>query len=456
MTDIPIYPILTDRLEDTTDQIGGVSLVTFAQGQGLFHDNGPAHIIWPDEAGQIRCVLARVTTPLSRWSCAALASQLPPGQYQLDLSHLPEDHATESVAHELSLGWLLEQYCYDRYKPDSRPLPSLALSPAIAGEVMQDYEAIALTRDLINAPPADMGPEELAAASIQLANAFAASYDIIKGETLQRSFPAIHTVGKGSPRAPRLIDIRFGPESAPKVTLVGKGVCFDSGGLDIKPASGMKLMKKDMGGAACVLGLARRLMAAELPVQLRVLIPAVENSVDGHAFRPSDVITTRSGLSVEVGDTDAEGRLILADALTYACEDDPALVIDCATLTGAARVALGTDLPALFANDDNIADEILSHGPALADRLWQMPLYPPYAEGLKSSVADTSSISNSRYGGAIHAALFLQKFVKPAIPWCHIDMMAWNLSSRAGRPVGGEAMGLRTLFHWLQSRYPGA
>ncbi|MBF0391146.1 MAG: leucyl aminopeptidase family protein, partial [Alphaproteobacteria bacterium] len=311
-----------------------------------------------------------------------------------------------------------------------------------------------LVRDLINAPASHMGPEELAAAAQDLAARHAARCRVVVGEALlNENWPAVHAVGRASDRAPRLIDLRWGDEQAPRVTLVGKGVCFDSGGLDIKPSSGMKLMKKDMGGAAHALGLAHMVMAANLPVRLRVLIPAVENAVSGRAMRPLDVIGTRKGTTVEIGNTDAEGRLILCDALAEADGEKPALLLDMATLTGAARVALGTELPALFSNDDKLAEDILRHGRRTRDPLWRLPLWAGYRRQLDSKVADLSSISDSPFAGAVTAALFLQDFVSPTTPWAHIDMMAWNGAARPGRPEGGEAMCLRALFALIAGRH---
>jgi leucyl aminopeptidase len=280
---------------------------------------------------------------------------------------------------------------------------------------------------------------------------------IVGDDLLDAGYPAIHTVGRASARAPRLIDIVWGNADAPKVTLIGKGVCFDSGGLDLKPSSGMKLMKKDMGGAAHVLGLASMVMDAKLPVRLRVLIPAVENSVDGSAMRPLDVVPTRKGLTIEIGNTDAEGRVVLADALAEAVRDAPDLIIDCATLTGAARVALGTEIPALFCNDDEMAAGILANSALVGDPVWRMPLWQDYNTHVDGKVADVTNAPESGFGGAITAALFLERFVQPdsgdAPAWAHLDMMAWNLSSRPGRPEGGEAMGLRALFAYLKERF---
>jgi leucyl aminopeptidase len=312
--------------------------------------------------------------------------------------------------------------------------------------VTRAVEAIFLVRDLINTPASDMGPAELAEAAGALARKHGARESVVVGDALIKgNFPAVYGVGRASARAPRLIDLRWGG-GGPRVAVVGKGVCFDSGGLDLKSASNMKLMKKDMGGAAHALGLADMIMGAGLEVRLRVLVPAVENSVSGNALRPLDVLQTRKGATVEVGNTDAEGRLILCDALYEADRDEPDLLIDFATLTGAARVALGTDLPALFCRDDGLAERLLRHATAQQDPLWRLPLYAPYRKMLESQVADLNNAPDSPYAGAITAALFLAEFVRPKTAWAHLDLFAWNASAAPGRPIGGEAMGLRAAF----------
>jgi leucyl aminopeptidase len=299
-----------------------------------------------------------------------------------------------------------------------------------------------------------MGPAELAAAGRRLAREFKAKCRVIVGDDLLRqNCPAIHAVGRASAGAPRLIDITWGSNRHPKLTLVGKGVCFDTGGLDLKPAAGMKLMKKDMGGGAHALGLARMVMMAKLPVRLRVLVPAVENSVAGNAYRPFDVIDTRKGLTVEIGNTDAEGRLVLADALAMACEENPELLLDFATLTGAARVAVGTDIAAMFCNDDKLAENFSRCSEAEQDPIWRMPLWQPYRCQLDGKVADLNNVADGPFGGSIIAALFLEEFVSDDVPWAHFDIMAWNPGQRPGRPEGGEAMAMRAAFAVIQSRF---
>ncbi len=407
------------------------------------------HCLLPAADGRIARVLLGVKPDRDVWAYAGLPGDLPEGDYRLAVG------ADEATANDAALGWALGAYRFTRYVKPDKPCARLAWPEACdRGQVGDLAAAIGLARDLINTPAEDMGPGELADAAAALAEAHGARCAVIVGDDLlTENFPTIHAVGRAAARPPRLIDLTWGAADAPKVTLVGKGVCFDSGGLDLKPASGMKLMKKDMGGAAQVLGLARAIMGAALPVRLRVLVPAVENSVSGNALRPLDVIRTRKGLTVEVGNTDAEGRLVLADALAAATEEPPELLIDCATLTGAARVALGTDLPALFTPDDALAADLIRHAAAEQDPMWRMPLWAPYRESLDSKVADLNNISDGPYGGAITAALFLQEFVSETPAWAHFDMMGWNLKARPGRPVGGEAMGLRALYATIRERF---
>jgi len=375
-----------------------------------------------------------------------LSRLLPNAEYRID-GVLPE--ARLSV-----LGWLLEAYSFDRYRK-SGAIPARLQCPKDVDrkELLSAAHATALVRDLINTPASDLGPAELEAVARRVAGPFKAKLRVISGRALERDFPMIHAVGKGSPRAPRLIDFTWGPARAPKVTLVGKGVCFDTGGLDIKPPSGMLLMKKDMGGAANVLGLAQMIMAAKLNLRLRVLIPAVENSVDGLAFRPGDVLTSRKGLTVEIGNTDAEGRLVLADALALADEEKPDLLIDMATLTGAARVALGPDLPPFYTDDDALAGDLATAARTENDALWRMPFWPPYYTLFESRIADLNNSSESAYAGSITAALFLKRFVESAKSYVHFDIFGWTPAAKPGRPRGGEAQGMRALFALIRSRY---
>ena len=418
-------------------------------------------LVIPTKNGEVDKVLAGVGENLSFWSVAFLPKQLNYDYiYSIDAKY--SNNADKISLADLSLGWALACYQFDKFKTEkidkttryNKKTPKLFLSDdvdryALEQMVISTY----FVRDLINMPTNHLQAEQLADAAIEIADEFSAKYDVIVGDDLLKAnYPAIHAVGRASDSAPRLVDIKWGEAKNPLVTLVGKGVCFDTGGLDIKSSAGMSLMKKDMGGAAHVLGLARLIMAHNLPVQLRVLVPAVENSISANAFRTQDVLNTRSGITVEVGNTDAEGRLILCDALSEAVSGKPDLIIDCATLTGAARVALGADVPAFFTPSDELAGELSAASATTKDRLWRLPLVAEYKASLKSNVADINNISSEGYGGAITAALFLEHFVANT-HWIHVDMMAWNKSSRNGRPTGGEAMGLRALFELIRTKY---
>lgn len=413
--------------------------------------NGGAMLAVPDKDGRISCVLYGVDKDDSLYTYAALPAMLPKN----DAGYFIDARMDAARATSAALGWALGSYQFTKYKP-SRARNFAALvwpEKADRDAVTRTAEAMYLVRDLVNTPSNDLGPEEIANAAENLLLDAGAKISVIVGKDLvKQNYPAVYEVGKGSPRLPRLIDIRWGSAKNPRVTLVGKGVAFDTGGLNIKPGSGMFLMKKDMGGAAHVLGLAHMIIAAKLPVQLRVLIPAVENSTDGNSFRPSDIINTRKGLTVEVGDTDAEGRLILADALAEGSREKPALLVDFATLTGAARVALGPDLPAMFSNDDKTAQALLESAGRTEDPVWRLPLWQPYKDSLSSRIADTSNIGGS-FGGTITAALFLEKFVDKDVPWVHLDTYAWTGGNRPGRPEGGEALGMRAVFDMIQKKF---
>lgn len=355
-----------------------------------------------------------------------------------------------------TLAVLMGGYSFNKYRNNTdKAVRRFALPEGVNAEELQHInEAVTLVRDLINTPTSDMGPENLEQAVRDLGTKHNAIVTAIIGEELlEQNFPMIHAVGRAGAQAPRLIDLQWGDLSAPKVTLVGKGVCFDTGGLDIKSASGMLLMKKDMGGAANVIGLASMIMDAKLPVRLRVLIPAVENSIAGNAFRPSDVLTSRKGLTVEIGNTDAEGRLVLADALALADEEEPEILIDMATLTGAARVALGPELPPYFSHEDDFAAEIADAADKTADPVWRMPLWQPYDKRLSSRVADLNNVTTDGFAGSVTAALFLNRFVSKAKNWSHFDIYGWVPVERAASPVGGEAQAIRALYHMLKSRF---
>ncbi len=395
-------------------------------------------------AGAVLVLSAKPTL----WDFGALTTKLPAGTWKLTDTQ-PVSPTDAAVA--IGLGaWRFERYRARKAKPGAKIVWPQGVDKVRATAMI---EAIFMARDLITTPSSDMGPAELAAVAQTLAKQHKAKCSVIVGDDLlKKNYPTIHAVGRASTRAPRLIDLTWGKASDPKVTLVGKGVCFDTGGLDLKAAAGMLNMKKDMGGAATMMAVAAMVMACKLPVRLRLLVPAVENSVAGNAFRPLDVITTRKGITVEIGNTDAEGRLILCDALAEGASEKPSMMVDCATLTGAARVSLGTDLPALFCNDDELANGLLASGTAVADPMWRMPLYRPYRQLLASKVADINNVSGGTFGGAITAALYLQEFVPDDVPWAHLDMMAWNNSTRPGRPEGGEAQAARAIFATIEKR----
>ena len=411
----------------------------------------PGQFVWlPNAAGEPASVAVGCGAGPSLATLGTLPFKLAAGDYRLQA----ELSATER--HQLLLGWGFGAYRFAGYKDQLGREPARLLTDATDAAAHHECAAVALCRDLINTPANDMLPQHLEAAARDLAAAHGAALDVTVGDALlERGLRTIHAVGRASAAAPRLIDLRWGDAAHPQVVLVGKGVCFDSGGLDLKTATGMRLMKKDMGGAAHALGLAQLVMAHRLPVALRVLVPAVENAVSGNAFRPGDVLRAYDGTTIEIDNTDAEGRLILCDALALAGEESPAIIIDFATLTGAARIALGTALPAMFATDDGIAEAIAAAGEAREDPVWRLPLHPPYRELLKSDVADLANAPASAYGGAITAALFLQHFVGKT-PWVHFDVMAWNERASPARPKGGEAMGLRAVHAFLAERHATA
>ena len=417
-----------------------------------FDGTAGTSVMVPGANGKAELVLAGVGDEPTPWGYAALSATLPKGTYRFAYE------GDGALSTRIALGWALGKYAYRRYrsKPGDGTGGAKLVWPKSAEKRMVDrtVKATFLARDLINTPASDMGPVELAMAAKGVAEAHKAKFKAIVGEALLKAnYPMIHAVGRGSPRVPRLIDITWGRPNAPKVTLVGKGVCFDTGGLDIKPASAMLMMKKDMAGGATVLALAQMIMEARLDVRLRVLIPAVENSVSGEAYRPQDVLKSRKGITVEVGDTDAEGRLVLADALWEASAESPDLLMDFSTLTGAQRIACGTDLPAFFTHDDGLAGDFMKAGQATGDPVWRLPLFEPYRGELDSPIADICSVGKSRTGGAIHAALFLEEFVRPGSPWIHIDYMAWNVSGKPGKPAGGEPQSLRAVYGLIEKRF---
>jgi leucyl aminopeptidase len=442
---IPVYSL------DQTGLTGWLKQAGPAQRQWVqssrFDASAGTWLAIPQPDGKLNCVLAGRGPNDRLWALAHLPRLLPAGDYRLDTDWSDQEQ-------ELALiGWGLGCYRFDRYKPQADIEARMALPAGLADSVKVLVEASCLARDLVNTPAIDLGPDELADVARELATSHNAAFEKIEGERLKREFPAIHVVGQASSRPPCLIRLQWGRDDAPALALVGKGVVFDSGGLDIKPGAGMVLMKKDMGGAAHVLALAKVIMTLGLNVNLRVYIPAVENAISGNAYRPSDIIRTRNGTTVEIGNTDAEGRVVLSDALTLACEEGAERVIDFATLTGAARVALGEDLPPIFARDTAAARSIQDLSFELEDPLWHMPLFEGYRSQIQPAIADLSNSGTSKFGGCLTAALFLDHFVDPGLDWYHLDVYAWNLGDRPGRPAGGEAQGLRSMWEWLRKEY---
>lgn len=423
----------------------------FAEAQGFAAKPGQ-HLVLPDASGAVAAVLLGVEAADARrrdpFAPGRLATSLPAGDYALR-----GEIGDPALA---ALGWLLQGYGFGRYRKAAPATARLVLPDGVDGEdLIRIAASVALARDLVNTPANDMGPAEIEVAIRALAAECGATATAIIGdELLARNFPMIHAVGRASPRAPRLIDLVWGDPAHPRITLVGKGVAFDTGGLDLKTSAGMLLMKKDMGGAAAAIAAARMIMLARLPVRLRLLVPAVENAVSGSSFRPGDVLASRKGLSVEIGNTDAEGRLILADALALADEEAPELLIDYATLTGAARTALGPDLPPFYTHDDGLAVEIARQGEAVNDPVWRMPLWPNYERMLDSRIADLNHVSGGAFAGSVTAALFLNRFVEKTVSYAHFDIYAWNPSSKPGRPEGGECQAARLTYALVRQLYP--
>lgn len=423
----------------------------FAQAQGFVARPGQ-HLVLPDASGAIAAVLLGVEPAGARWrdpfAPGRLAAVLPAGDYAL--TGEIDDPGLAALA------WLLQTYRFERYRKKPAAAARLVVSDGVDGEELSALaDSVALARDLVNTPANDLGPAEIEQAIRQLGQECGATVVSIVGDDLiARNFPMIHAVGRASSRAPRLIDLVWGDPAHPKVTLVGKGVAFDTGGLNLKPDASMLLMKKDMGGAAAAIAAARMIMLAKLPVRLRLLVPAVENAVSGSAFRPGDVLPSRKGISVEIGNTDAEGRLILADALALADEETPELMVDYATLTGAARVALGPQLPPFYTHDEGLAAEIARLGRAVNDPVWRLPLWPPYDDMLDSKVADVNHVSGGSFAGSVTAALFLNRFVEKTQSYAHFDIYAWNPSAKPGRPEGGECQAARLTYALVKQLYP--
>jgi leucyl aminopeptidase len=447
---VPIWFVAADTYARTREQLPPASR-RFAEA-AKYEPKAGQMLLLPGEDGGLGSVLFGLEpgskADKDRFLPGRLPALLPAGTYRF--ANAPHDERLAALA------FALGSYRFTRYRKAEANGAQLQLSNGIdAHDVSRIAQGVALARDLINTPANDMGPAELEDAAKSLAEKHGAKINTIVGEELlKQNFPLIYAVGRASPRAPRLIDITWGDAKAPKITLVGKGVCFDTGGLDIKPDSAMLIMKKDMGGAANVLAAAHMIMDARLKVRLRVLIPAVENAISGEAFRPQDVYKSRKGITVEIGNTDAEGRLVLADALALADEEAPELIVDMATLTGAARVALGPELPPMYTHDDALAGDLARHGRAEQDPMWRMPLWKPYESMLDSKTADINNVGGS-FAGSITAALFLNRFVSAAKAWAHFDIYAWTPSAKPARPDGGECQIARALYALLRERYPG-
>ncbi|MCA1955353.1 leucyl aminopeptidase family protein [Zymomonas sp.] len=442
-----IIPVTSDEFETLLAK----NNADFAMAAQLAHFSGQAgeSLLLPANDKQPAQILVGVSEENSIWDLAKLASLLPEGSYRLRSGNVEK----------LAFGWLLAQHYFDRYHSDPPARATRILfidgDQNVIDDIVAQAEATALVRDLVDTPACDCGPAELQKAVEEIATIFQAIVTTTHGKELDSNYPMVAAVGRAAAphRAPRLIELQWGRPEHPRIAIVGKGVCFDSGGLDIKPSSSMLLMKKDMGGAAHALALSYLIMAMKLPVRLHLVIPAVENAVSGDAMRPGDILTSRKGTTVEIGNTDAEGRLVLADALTKASEPNPELILDFATLTGAARVALGTDLPALFSNDDELAHQLAESGNKVQDPLWRLPLWADYLTLLKSSIADINNAGSGGMAGAITAALFLQEFVGDSLKWAHFDTFAWQATAKAGRPKGGAAYGLRAAWQMLKSRF---
>ncbi len=450
---IPIWFVSRGSWDDLRQKLPSAGRA-FAEQSGFAPGAGRI-LITPEGDGAIGCVLMGVEAEDANFRDPMLAGKLvttlPAGTYRFANEPPGGARALELAA----LGWALASYRFGRYKKSSVVFPQLVCPKGLdAKRIERIASSVWLTRDLVNTPANDMGPDALEKAALSVTKSYRAKAKVIRGPALLRqNFPLIHAVGRAASQQPRLVDITWGAARAPKITLVGKGVCFDTGGLDIKPSSAMLLMKKDMAGAATVLGLARMIMDARLNVRLRVLLPIVENSVSGDSFRPGDIYRSRKGLTVEIGNTDAEGRLILADALALADEESPELLVDMATLTGAARVALGPDLPPLYATDETFAADIQKHGMAVRDPMWRLPLWEPYDALIDGKISDLNNVSAGPFAGSITAAMFLRRFVTRTKSWAHFDIYAWNPTTKPARPEGGEAQIARALFDYLEARY---
>lgn len=441
---ITIYPVITDELATQLEQLDAtvrqwLVLNKFEAKSGQF-------CAVPTADGKLAAVYIGMSGEDDSWALGNLSKSLPEGDYQLEASRF-----TEQQCQRMFLAWGLGGYKFTRYKKPQHTLARLCLCDLIDAKKLEHMlESFYIARDLINTPALDLRPQSYAALIKETVEAVGATVKITSGDALVKEFPGVHAVGQAGEQPPCLVDVNWGKDSDPKLTLVGKGVCFDSGGLDIKPASGMLQMKKDMGGSAIALALARLIMAQQLPLRLRLILPLAENAISGNSYRPGDILTMRTGKTVEIGNTDAEGRIILADALALASEDKPDYLIDFATLTGAARIAMGPDIPALFSNNDKLAAELQESSTRAREVISRLPLYQPYLEFMESPIADLNNAASISYGGSITAALFLQEFIDKTIPWAHFDVMGANTRDLPGRPKGGEASALATVYDWIE------
>ncbi len=446
---VPIMPVLKSTFESWVSSQSSF-IRQWVQANRFIADAGSFCFV-PNNEGKLAMVLVGIANADDFWVFGDLPGKLPSGQYRIDVPE-PEPR--------IIMAWGLGSYIFNRYQQKYRVLKDLgkpqlwvpeSANPKFCNNMVT---SICWVRDLINTPTEDMSPAMLADIALTLTQEYPATATIIRGEELlSANYPLVYAVGRGSSRPPCLVDLRWGEPQAPMLTLVGKGICFDSGGMNLKSPDGMRLMKKDMGGAAHVLGLARLIMAQKLPVRLRAILPMAENMVAGNNYRPGDVFRTRSGITVEISNTDAEGRLILGDALAAAAEEKPDLIIDFSTLTGAARVAVGPDVASFFANQEKLAEDLILAADRARDPVWRLPLHQPYERYLKSEIADICNASNGPYAGAITAALYLKQFIPATIPWAHFDVSGWNFDRLSGRPVGGEANGFRAVYAFLQNRY---
>lgn len=452
---IPLIPVSKTSLENTINA-QSEWVVNWVKNVEFKAEENQSCLV-PDSDGSILMVLVGVDEKVveeagqALWSLSTLAKNLPVGQYHLECDW------TDDLKLDAAIGWGLGDYSFDFFKQnfmELKPQAVLQVEEAHLDTINAFVDAFTLVRDMVNTPANHMMPEDMSDLAKELAQQHGAEFsEVIGDDLIEQNFPAIHAVGRASDHAPRFLTLTWGDDKNPLLSLVGKGVCFDTGGLDLKPSKFMRYMKKDMGGAAHVLGLAHLIMSLDLPVSLQVLIPSVDNAISGDAFRPGDIIETRAHKTVEIDNTDAEGRVVLCDALTYACEHKPDLIVDFATLTGAARVAVGTEIPALFSNSDELIAGLQSASKTSGELIWPLPLHHAYRYQMDSDVADIVNSSSEGYGGAITAALYLNDFVDEGVEWAHFDVNAWNTRNRPGRPKGGEAMGLLAVLEYLQQRY---